>query len=123
MSPMVDGDILPQVPASDFTSPTLGKKRGFSMLRGGLCEIAVIRPAATEPKTEHAAAPTVLVALPPLLDVRQDSVELVEAVVTHDQLAFAAGRMLDGHFRAKLICELLLEALDVRVPAVLALGG
>lgn len=58
-----------------------------------------------------------------LLDVRQDAVELVEAVVTHHQLPLAAGRMLDGYLRTKLVGELLLKALDVRVAAVLALGG
>jgi hypothetical protein len=120
---MVDGDILSQVPASDIAPATVGKKRGFSMLRGGLCEIAPIRAAPTGPKTEHAAPPTVVVAVPRLLDVRQDAVQLIEAVVTHDQLALAAGRVLDGHFRTKLVGELLLEALDVRVTAVLALGG
>jgi hypothetical protein len=120
---MVDGDILSQVPAADITPATVGKWRGFSMLRGGLCEIGVIRAAPTGPKTEHAAPSTVVVTVPALLDVRQDAVELVETVVTHDQLALAPGRMLDGHFRAKLIRELLLEALDVRVTAVLAFGG
>ena len=58
-----------------------------------------------------------------LLDVRQDAVQLVEAVVTHDQLALAAGGMLDGDLRSELVGEFLLEALDVRIAALLALRG
>ena len=56
-----------------------------------------------------------------LLDVREDAVELVETVVTHDQLALAAGGMLDGDFRTELVGELLFEALDVRVAPVMAI--
>jgi hypothetical protein len=73
--------------------------------------------------TAVAASLTVAVAVPRLLDVREDAVELVEAVVTHDQLALTAGGMLDGHLRTKLVGEFLLEALDVRVAAVLAFRG
>ena len=58
-----------------------------------------------------------------LLDVRQDSIQLIQAVVAHHQLALATGGMLDGDLRAELVSELLLEALDVRVTAVLAFRG
>jgi hypothetical protein len=58
-----------------------------------------------------------------LLNVREDAVQLVEAVVTHDQFAFATGRMLDGDLRAELVSEFLLEQLDVRVAAVRAFRG
>jgi len=58
-----------------------------------------------------------------LLDMREDAVELVEAVVTHDQLALATGGMLDGDLRAELVGEFLLEALDVRIAAILSFRG
>ena len=51
-----------------------------------------------------------------LLDVGEDAVELVEAVVAHDQFAPSAGALLDGDLGAELLGEVLLEAQHVRVP-------
>jgi hypothetical protein len=133
---MVDGDILSQVPAADVAPVTTGKKLGFCRGRPR-CSVDLCEIAGTRVRPMHAKRPGATPAascaprraanpgrdVPSLLDVRQDAVELVEAVVTHDQLALAAGRMLDGHFGAKLVGELLLETLDVRVTAILALCG
>ena len=124
MSPWPWKDILSQVAAPEIAPATAWKKRGFSTLLGGLCEIAAIRSAPTGPKPEHAGASNRRRgASPPLLDVRENTVELVEAVVAHDQLALAAGGMLDGDLRTELVGEFLLEALDVRVAAVLTFRG
>jgi hypothetical protein len=49
------------------------------------------------------------------VDVGEDAVELVEAVVADHQLAFATGRMLDRNLRAKLLRQFLLETVYVRV--------
>src|ERR1700680_3001862 len=54
-------------------------------------------------------------AVPDLLDVRQDPVELVQTVVTHHELALATAARLDGDAGAELLGELLLQALHVRV--------
>jgi hypothetical protein len=49
------------------------------------------------------------------VDVGEDSIELVQAVVADDQLAFAAGRVLDSDLRAKLLRQFLLQAVYVRI--------
>src|ERR1700754_594886 len=58
-----------------------------------------------------------------LFDMREDPVELVQAVVIHHELAFAGRGMLDGHLRAELVGELLLEAQDVRVASIVLSFG
>src|SRR5882672_5721570 len=49
------------------------------------------------------------------VNVGEDPVELVEAVVADHQLALAAGRMLDRNLRAKLLRQFLLEPVYVRI--------
>ena len=50
--------------------------------------------------------------------MREDPVELVQAVVIHHQLPFAGRGMLDGDLRTELVGVLLLEAQDVRVASI-----
>src|SRR4051812_21023374 len=57
------------------------------------------------------------------VDVREDAVELVEAVVTDDQLALAAAGMLDRNLGAELLGQLLLETIDVGVARRICLGA
>lgn len=66
-----------------------------------------------EPGPRTAAAPTPthspLRAKPPLLNMRQNPVKLVQAVVRHHQLTFARRGVLDGDSRAQLVGQLLLQ--------------
>src|SRR5262245_52980505 len=50
-----------------------------------------------------------------LVNVGEDSVELVEAVVADYQLALTGRRMLDRDPGAQLFGQLLLQAVDVRI--------
>src|SRR5215469_11794409 len=56
-----------------------------------------------------------------LLDVSEDSVELIETVVAHDELATAAPARLDCHACTELLRQLLLESRDVRVAVARAI--
>src|SRR6185503_5734488 len=50
-----------------------------------------------------------------LVDVRENPVQLVEAVITDDELAAARRRVLQLDRRAELVGEVVLEPLDVRI--------
>lgn len=49
------------------------------------------------------------------VDVSEDSVELIEAVVADHQLAFAADRMLDRNLGAQLLRQLLFQAIYIGI--------
>src|SRR5688572_27005469 len=57
-----------------------------------------------------------------LADVRQDSVQFVQAVIADDELALARIGMLQLDRRAELVGEVVLEPLDVRVFRARAIG-
>src|SRR5690349_14797464 len=58
--------------------------------------------------------------LPALLYMREDAVELIQAVVAHDELPAAATASLDRHPRSELLRELLFEPCDIRVALAIA---
>src|SRR6185437_15856504 len=57
-----------------------------------------------------------------LSNVSKDPVELVQAVVAHHELPFAALRVLDQHLRPELIGEVLLQPADIRIGGAGALA-
>ena len=59
------------------------------------------------------------------LDVCEDAVELVQAVVAHHELAPASAARLDRDARAELLRQLLLETCHIRITlaAFLVRGG
>src|SRR5262249_38030406 len=46
-------------------------------------------------------------------DVGEDAVQLIQAVVAHDEATLAAGRVLDRYLRAQLIGKLLLQPIHI----------
>src|SRR5690606_2123075 len=50
-----------------------------------------------------------------LLDVLQNPLELIQRVIADDELAFAAGGVLDLHFRAELFAQVAFQLADVGI--------
>ena len=53
-----------------------------------------------------------------LLNVLQDSIQLIKAVVMNHQLAITLGGVLKNHLGGKLFTQLILQAFDVGVRAL-----
>ena len=51
----------------------------------------------------------------PLLNVGQDPFQFVQAVVAHDQLSLASGRVLERHLGPQFIGKFALQTMYVRI--------